>query len=182
VFGSLADLLAEQFGRLSALEQTVLGWLAIMREPVTLEELRSVLVPSLPAGQVLDAVDGLLRCSLIEIGQRPGNFTLQPVVLEHVTADLVARLRNEIQQGRLGRLITHGLCQAQAALPHHLFEVAVAQGIAAVPANAEQDLDRPEIHPRVRYAHREHQRVPPAAPPTYLAGYVRALAELSADT
>jgi len=114
VFGNIADLLDEQVARLSALEQTVLSWLAIVREPVTLEELRAVLVAPLPSVQVLEAVDGLRRRSLIEPGQRPGSFTLQSVVLEYVTAELVAQASGEIQQGRLARLIEHGLCQAQA--------------------------------------------------------------------
>ena len=38
IFGSIQDLLAEQFARLSALERTVLLWLAIVREPVTIQE------------------------------------------------------------------------------------------------------------------------------------------------
>src|SRR6266581_3487783 len=59
VFGSIAELLDEQWARLSSLEQTVLYWLAIMRESVTLEELLSVLVARLSPVQVLEAVDGL---------------------------------------------------------------------------------------------------------------------------
>ncbi|MFL5699989.1 MAG: helix-turn-helix domain-containing protein, partial [Ktedonobacteraceae bacterium] len=114
VFGSITDLLNEQVGRLSALEQTLLYWLAILREPVTIEELRAVLVARLSPVQVLEAVDGLRRRSLIEPGQRPGSFTLQSVVLEYVTAELVAQASGEIQQERLARLIEHGLCQAQA--------------------------------------------------------------------
>src|SRR2546421_1541771 len=114
VFGSISDLLDEQFARLSALEQTILYWLAIAREPVTLEELRALLVARLSPVQVLEAVDGLHRRSLIERGQRPGSFTLHSVVLEYVTAELVAQASGEIQQGRLWRLIQFGLCQAQA--------------------------------------------------------------------
>src|SRR2546421_4751955 len=114
VFGNIADLLDEQFARLSALEQMVLSWLAIMREPVTLEELLAVLVMPLPRVQVLEAVDGLRRRSLIERGQRQGSFTLQSVVLEYVTEVLIAEATSEIQQRRLDRLIQHGLEQAQA--------------------------------------------------------------------
>src|SRR2546426_37138 len=114
VFGSISDLLDEQFGRLSALEQTLLYWLAIAREPVTLEELRPLLMARLAPVQVLEAVDGLRRRSLIERGQRLGSFTLQSVVLEYVTAHLVAQASEEIVQGRLWRLIQYGLSQAQA--------------------------------------------------------------------
>src|SRR5205807_4793833 len=114
VFGSISDLLDEQFGRLSALEQTILYWLAIAREPVTLQELRTLLVARLAPVQVLDAVDGLRRRSLIERGQRPGSFTLHSVVLEYVSAHLVEQLVGEIVQGRLSLLSEHRLCQGQA--------------------------------------------------------------------
>ncbi len=114
IFGSIAELLEEQRARLSSLEQTVLYWLAIVREPVTLEELLSVLVSPLPRGQVLEAIDGLRRRSLIERGQRAGSFTLHSVVLEYVTSRLVTTASQEIQQGKLLRLLEHGLERAQA--------------------------------------------------------------------
>src|SRR5437763_9227840 len=114
VFGNLADLLDEQFARLSTLEQTLLYWLAIVREPVTLKELHAVLVARLSPGQVLEAIDGLHRRSLIERGRRPGSFTLQSVVREYVTAHLVEQAAREIQQSRLSLLIEHGLSQATA--------------------------------------------------------------------
>ena len=115
VFGSIADLLDDQFARLSDRERALLLWLAIVREPVRLEELRALLVESLPMGHVLEAVDGLRRRSLIERGQRTGSFTLHSVVLEYVTAYLVARASDEIEQGQLSFLIQYGFCQAQAS-------------------------------------------------------------------
>jgi len=92
----------------------VLSWLAILREPVTLEDLLAVLVDPLAHVQVLEAVDGLRRRSLIERGQRAGSFTLQSVVLEYVTTKLVTTASQEIGQGRLLRLREHGLSQAGA--------------------------------------------------------------------
>src|SRR5205823_10029681 len=112
VFGSITALLDEQWARLSPLEQTVLSWLAIMREPVTLEDLLSMLVSRLSRGQVLEAVDGLRRRSLIERGQRAGSFTVQSVVLEYVTAVLIAQATSEIEQGTLARLVEHDLERA----------------------------------------------------------------------
>jgi WD40 repeat protein/transcriptional regulator with XRE-family HTH domain len=114
VFGGVRELLDEQWARLSALEQTVLCWLAILREPVSLEDLLAVLVARLSHVQVLEAVDGLRRRSLIERGQRVGSFTLQSVVLEYVTTRLVTMASQEIGQGRLLRLREHGFSQAQA--------------------------------------------------------------------
>src|SRR2546423_13097530 len=85
-----------------------------MREPVTVEELLAVLVAPLPHVQVLEAMDGLRRRSLIERGQRAGSFTLQSVVLEYVTSRLVTMASQEIEQGRLSLLLQYGLSQAQA--------------------------------------------------------------------
>src|SRR6266852_2577524 len=114
VFGGVRQLLDEQFERVSPLEQSVLLWLAILREQVRLEQLLVVLGTPRPPAQVLEAVDGLRRRSLIERGQRPGSFTLQSVVLEYVTTHLVAQAGEEIEQGRLSLLIQYRLCEAQA--------------------------------------------------------------------
>ncbi len=109
VFGGVRALLDEQFARLSALEQSVLLWLAILREPVNLQELLAVFGVPLPRSQVLEAVDSLRRRSLIERGKLPGSFTLQSVVMEYVVAQLIAEVTSEMKQGRLSRLIEHGL-------------------------------------------------------------------------
>src|SRR2546426_7197021 len=114
VFGGVRELLGEQFARLSAAEQTVLLWLAILREPVSIEELLEVLGTPLPRMQVLEALEALRRRSLIERGKQPGSFTLQSVVLEYVTARLITEAASEIEQGTLSRLIEHGLELATA--------------------------------------------------------------------
>jgi WD40 repeat protein/class 3 adenylate cyclase/transcriptional regulator with XRE-family HTH domain len=114
IFGSVRELLDEQFARLSAGEQMVLLWLAILREPVSLEELWAVLVTPLTRAQVLEAVEALRRRSLLERGKRQGTFTLQAVVLEYATGRLIAEASREIEQGILSRLIAHGLSLANA--------------------------------------------------------------------
>jgi serine/threonine protein kinase len=115
IFGSIADLLDEHFDRLSALEQSVLCWLAIMREPVTFDELLALLATPLPRVQLVGAVDAGYRRSLIERGKRPGSFTLQAVVLEYVTVRLIAEASREIQQHRLDRLNKFGLELSRAS-------------------------------------------------------------------
>src|SRR6266699_1168479 len=109
VFGGVRALLDEQYARLSAVEQSVLLWLAILHEPVNLQELLAVLGVPLPRSQVLEAIDGLRRRSLIERAQRQGSFTLQSVVMEYVTTRLIAEVTSEIKQGRCSRLVEHGL-------------------------------------------------------------------------
>ena len=109
IFGGIRDLLARQFTRLSTVEQRVLLWLAIAREPVTLERLQALFATPLSRAQVFEAVEALHRRSLIERGQRSGSFTLQSVVLEYATALLIEETANEIEQSQLARLIEHGL-------------------------------------------------------------------------
>jgi WD40 repeat protein/DNA-binding CsgD family transcriptional regulator len=109
VFGSVRELLDEQFDRLSAAEQSVMMWLAILREPVTFKELLVVLDAPLSRVQVLEAVEALQRRSLLERGYRGGSFMLQSVVLEYATARIIADAAREIEHGQLVRLIEHGL-------------------------------------------------------------------------
>ena len=114
IFGGVRELLSEQFARLSALEQSLMFWLAILRESSTFDELLAVLATPMPRVRLLDAVEALHRRSLIERGQNHGSFTLQSVVLEYVTAQLIADAGDEILNGKLARLIDHGLELAQA--------------------------------------------------------------------
>src|SRR5947209_13113956 len=63
VFGGVRALLDEQYARLSATEQSVLVWLAILREPVTVKAVPAVLGTPLPRPQALDAVVSVRRRS-----------------------------------------------------------------------------------------------------------------------
>ena len=120
VFGCITDLLAEQFARLSDLERTVLYWLAIIREPMTFNDLLVLQLRPVPRARLLEAIDCLCQRSLLEGGKCPGSFTAQAVVLEYVTAHFIAALTDEIQQRRLVLLIHHSLSLFQA--PDHIRE------------------------------------------------------------
>ena len=109
IFGGIRELLAQQFTRLSMVEQTVLLWLAIVREPVSLEYLLALVVTPLSRAQMLEAIEALHRRSLVERGQRPGSFTLQSVVLEYATGRLIAEVASEIEHSQPARLIEHSL-------------------------------------------------------------------------
>jgi hypothetical protein len=90
VFGDIRQLLDEQVARLSVQEQVVLTWLAEEREPVEFAELVTDLGPLLGRAAVVEALEALARRSLLAVG-RGGAFTLQPVVLEYATTQLVDR-------------------------------------------------------------------------------------------
>ncbi|MBA3871231.1 MAG: helix-turn-helix domain-containing protein, partial [Anaerolineae bacterium] len=114
IYGDVRELLNQHFMRLSSLEQSVLLWLAILREPAALDELLRVLVTPVPKARILEAIESLFRRSLIERGQRRGSFTLQSVVLEYVTSRIVSDASEAIQARKPSRiLIEHGFELAQ---------------------------------------------------------------------
>lgn len=114
IFGGVRDLLEEQFSRLSKLEQSLLLWLAVLREPATLDELLEVLASSIERALLLEALDALYRRSLIERGFQQSSFTLQSIVMEYLTAWLITQATAEIQEGKLVRLIEQSLELAPA--------------------------------------------------------------------
>ena len=80
-FDDIEDLLTEQFNRLSELEQEIMYWLAIEREPITFNQLQQNLLLSVSSKKLLEAIKSLKRRSLIE--QTAAGFTQQLVVMEY---------------------------------------------------------------------------------------------------
>ncbi len=70
VFDDIRDLLQRQFDRLTDIEQEMLFWLAIHREPVSLFELSQDLVMKSSRRRLPDAIQSLLRRCLIETAPR----------------------------------------------------------------------------------------------------------------
>ncbi len=97
-------------------------WLAINREPVAISELREDVISLISSTKLLEALESLLRRSLIEKAtltlieksQTVALFTLQPVVMEYVTDRLIEQVCIELNTGRLALFNTHALIKAQA--------------------------------------------------------------------
>jgi len=111
VFDDINDLLDEQFNRLSALEQQVMYWLAIEREPVTVEILAANILESVPKRDLFEALKSLVRRSLIY--QAATGFTQQPVVMEYLVERLRVQMQQEIVAQRPNLLISHALVKNQ---------------------------------------------------------------------
>jgi hypothetical protein len=109
IIGGVRNLLEEQFYRLSSLEQSLLLWLAILREPTTIEKLLEVWSAPVSHARLLEALDVLYRRSLIERGFKPHEFALQSLVMEYLTTWLITQSTAEDQEGKLERLIEHSL-------------------------------------------------------------------------
>ncbi len=120
VFNDIRDLLDRQFSRLSPVEQEVMLWLAINREPVSVKELKQDVVSVTSKQELPQALYSLLRRSLIE--KTGKQFSLQPVVKEYVTERLVKQVCQEIVTSReraessspVALLQTHALMKASA--------------------------------------------------------------------
>jgi WD40 repeat protein len=94
VFNNIRRLLERQFDRLSALEKTIMYWLAIEREWTTIEELQADIVPPVSRASLLESLESLTWRSAIE--QQGGKYTQQPVVMEYFTDCLIQQLVEEI--------------------------------------------------------------------------------------
>ncbi|MBD3884982.1 pentapeptide repeat-containing protein [Phormidium tenue FACHB-886] len=108
IFGDIQDLLDQQFNRLSALEQQVLYWLAVNREPVAIADLQADLLYPFLSTEFLEALEALQRRSLIE--RSTDSFTLQPVLMEYMTYRLIKQVCVEMgewqQSGNVNQKIS----------------------------------------------------------------------------
>jgi WD40 repeat protein/transcriptional regulator with XRE-family HTH domain len=120
VFDDIRDLLQRQFDRLSLIEQEMIFWLAVNREPISLFELSEDVVTTTSKRKLPDAIRSLLRRCLIDkatptlIEKEGERFFLQPVVLEYATDQFVECVSREIVTQTPERLRTHALIKAQA--------------------------------------------------------------------
>ncbi|MEZ4675638.1 MAG: BTAD domain-containing putative transcriptional regulator [Caldilineaceae bacterium] len=110
IFDDLRAMLDQQFQRLSALEQTILIWLAIEREGTQLAELQMSLTPPVPRQNFLEAIRSLERRSMLESAD--SRIALPNVIIEHTTAYLIATVCREIVEERPELLRRHALCKA----------------------------------------------------------------------
>ena len=113
VFGSVDKLLEYQFNRLSELEKTVMYWLAINREAVSITQLREDILPELSAQPILlESLKSLNRRSLIQ--NTIGGITLQNVVMEYMTNRLIEKMSKEIKNGQIKLFHNYALIKATA--------------------------------------------------------------------
>ena len=112
VFNGMSHLLKQQYDRLTPLEQAVMDWLAIHREPITLTELQADFVTELPKSKLMAVMESLRWRSLIESSAI--GFTQQPVIMEAVTESLIERILDEIVAEQPDVFLSHALIKAQA--------------------------------------------------------------------
>jgi WD40 repeat protein len=112
VFDDIKDLLDCQFNRLSNLEKEIMYWLAIEREPISLQQLKDNILSSVSRRKLPDGIRSLKQRSLIEMSS--ANFTQQPVIMEYITDRIVENLCEEIVDNKIELLMKYSLIKAEA--------------------------------------------------------------------
>ncbi|MEO0688571.1 MAG: pentapeptide repeat-containing protein, partial [Cyanobacteria bacterium J06649_11] len=93
-FNGIRRLLEQQFQRLTSLEEKIINWLAINRDWTNITELYQDIIPVVSKSNLLEALESLSCRCLIE--KQSGNYTLQPVVMEFVTDNLIGQIYQEL--------------------------------------------------------------------------------------
>lgn len=87
IFDDIRDVLDQQWGRLTRIEQDILLWLAIARAPLSMDRLRANLITTSGQQQILEALCSLQRRSLIE--PHGTRLAVQHVVMEYLTDQFI---------------------------------------------------------------------------------------------
>jgi len=112
LFADIRQVLDQHFARLTPLEQRILFWLAIHREPIVFATLWADLVRPPARHEVLTALAALQRSSLVDT--YGDGFGLQNVVMEYATERLLEAMYTELTTGALDAFNQYALLQAQA--------------------------------------------------------------------
>lgn len=100
LLGGISEILDQHFARLSSVEQEILFWLTLSREPLDLHTIQRLSHSNLTRQQVAEGVRALLKRFLIEPSGEQGKlkFTLQGVIFEYITTKLLNHFHSEIVQ------------------------------------------------------------------------------------
>ncbi|NEO97353.1 MAG: NACHT domain-containing protein [Symploca sp. SIO2E9] len=112
IFDDIRDLLEQQLQRLTKIEQEIMYWLAINREPVSFSDLRADFVSVVSASELLQALTSLQRRSLLE--KTTAGFTQQPVVMEYLIHRFTEQICEEIDTQNIDLFRSHAIVKAQA--------------------------------------------------------------------
>lgn len=125
VFGKLIDLLDEQLENLSVWAIEILYWLALNDFPLSLSQLTSCLVFMRSQAELIEALELLLRRSLIARKLEAGEilfFLSQPVVKEYIYEQICQKICQEIQQISQNQKLEQLQLLRSLALTHDFLE------------------------------------------------------------
>lgn len=120
IFNGIRRLLDPQFQRLSALERTIIFWLAIDRGQTTVKRLHRDLIPPVSQASILQALESLTWRSLVKREGRKradtskkkteeNYYIIEPMVMEYLTHCLTEEIVHELTTGEIKQFFTHTL-------------------------------------------------------------------------
>ena len=112
IFGKIQVVLEEAFERSSELDQKLMFWLAIEREPVTRDELFENIIQRSNRPDLMVALRSLIQRSLVEQGGQ--YIKLQNLVMEYITALFISKVFNELELSAIEFFKSHALIKAQS--------------------------------------------------------------------
>jgi WD40 repeat protein/transcriptional regulator with XRE-family HTH domain len=113
-FDGVHKLMEQHFARLTPLERTIVYWFALQRELMPLDLLADKLGRAVPLRDVLVALESLIRRGQVERGAELSTFTLQPMILEFVTEEIIDAMVMEVINTEANLLESYALIQATA--------------------------------------------------------------------
>jgi WD40 repeat protein/transcriptional regulator with XRE-family HTH domain len=124
IVGDIYAVLDQQFDRLSPLEQTIVYWLAIEREAVSLSDLHNDIMPTVSRVALIDSLTSLRRRAMVET-RSAARFSLHTIIMEYATtrfvnecyqelATLMSSDEDVIQPEHIKLLANYALIKAQA--------------------------------------------------------------------
>ena len=143
VFGVVQELLASQFLRLSQAEQEVLYWLAIEREPISLDVLRTDTANTRES--LIRTLTALSRRYMIE--NSTAGFTLQPVIMEYIINELVDGVCKEFEAEEFGLLAKYALIKARSK--DYVRESQTRLILAAIARQLRENLEQRAIETKI---------------------------------
>ncbi|AFZ29981.1 (Myosin heavy-chain) kinase [Gloeocapsa sp. PCC 7428] len=112
VFSNIKNLFDQDFECLSQMEQDIMYWLAINREPVSLRELAEDILQEVHPLELAEALESLRQRALIE--KTSGLFTQQPAIAEYVTDRFIKQICLELKTQQFVFFKSHALVKASA--------------------------------------------------------------------
>ena len=112
VLQDIKQLFNQHFKNLTSDEQTVMYWLSINREGISIDKLREYLVFDREKRLLPQTLENLDRKIPIERGE--DRFTLHSLLMEYITERVIEEVHEEITSGKLELFNSHALIQASA--------------------------------------------------------------------
>jgi WD40 repeat protein len=158
IFADLQGLLDWHFSRLSEAHKEVMYWFAINREPTELSELKEDLLSQSGKEQIASTLQSLQR--LMPLEKSGKSFTLQPVLIEYMTEQLIEQIVREIRSGEIHLFNTHALLKTSVSeyvrdIQSRIILKAISEKLLEIYGNRERREARLK---EILYLLREHFR------------------------